>query len=101
MNSEHTLNPTGGVLNRRYMEEPTSSLNLLECILSSDNGKEAWKQVRTNKGAPGIDGITVSMNRKVKWLQWKNAVSWSLSSSGAKSGGVRNPFKSLKGKYAC
>ena len=46
-------------MNRRYMEEPTSSLNLLECILSSDNGKEAWKQVRTNKGAPGIDGITV------------------------------------------
>ena len=59
MNSEHTLNPTGGVLNRRYMEEPTSSLNLLECILSNDNIKEAWKQVRTNKGAPGIDGITV------------------------------------------
>jgi RNA-directed DNA polymerase len=41
------------------MEEPTSSLNLLECILSNDNIKEAWKQVRTNKGAPGIDGITV------------------------------------------
>ena len=59
MNSEHTLNPTGGALNRRYMEEPTSSLNLLECILSNDNIKEAWKQVRTNKGAPGIDGITV------------------------------------------
>ena len=59
MNSEHTLNPTGGVLNRRYMEEPASSLNLLECILSNDNIKEAWKQVRTNKGAPGIDGITV------------------------------------------
>ena len=46
-------------MNRRYMEEPTSSLNLLECILSNDNIKEAWKQVRTNKGAPGIDGITV------------------------------------------
>ena len=41
------------------MEEPASSLNLLECILSNDNIKEAWKQVRTNKGAPGIDGITV------------------------------------------
>ena len=32
---------------------------LLERILSTENIRLAWKQVRANKGAPGIDGITV------------------------------------------
>jgi RNA-directed DNA polymerase len=59
MNSEHTLNPTGGVLRRRIMEEPSSSFQLLERILSPENIGEAWNRVRTNKGAPGIDGVTV------------------------------------------
>jgi RNA-directed DNA polymerase len=59
MSSEHALNPTGGVLYRRTMEEPSSDHQLLEHILSPDNIREAWKQVRSNKGSPGIDGITV------------------------------------------
>jgi hypothetical protein len=32
---------------------------LLEKVLSSDNMARAWKQVRANKGAPGIDGMSV------------------------------------------
>jgi RNA-directed DNA polymerase len=59
MSSEHTLNPTGEVLFRRVVEEPPSSLQLLERILSPENISEAWKRVRANKGAPGIDGVTV------------------------------------------
>jgi RNA-directed DNA polymerase len=41
------------------VEEPFSNDQLLECILSAENVRRAWKQVRANKGAPGIDGITV------------------------------------------
>ena len=41
------------------MEEPFSNDHLLERILSTENIRQAWKQVRANKGAPGIDGITV------------------------------------------
>lgn len=59
MSSEHTSNPTGGVLSRRVMEEPPSKSQLLEHILSFENIGQAWKRVRANKGAPGIDGITV------------------------------------------
>jgi RNA-directed DNA polymerase len=33
--------------------------NLLELILSTENVKRAWKQVKLNHGAPGIDGITI------------------------------------------
>jgi retron-type reverse transcriptase len=33
--------------------------NLLSAILSKDNLNLAWKRVRSNKGAAGIDGITI------------------------------------------
>ena len=32
---------------------------LLEDVLTSDNLAQAWKRVKANKGAPGIDGMTV------------------------------------------
>lgn len=38
---------------------PTPSINLLEQVLSTDNLNRAWKRVRTNKGAAGIDGMTI------------------------------------------
>ena len=32
---------------------------LLEDVLASDNLARAWKRVKANKGAPGIDGMTI------------------------------------------
>ncbi|MBU1543650.1 MAG: hypothetical protein KKE62_12490, partial [Proteobacteria bacterium] len=37
----------------------TSISRKLERILSAENVRQAWKQVRANKGAPGIDAVTV------------------------------------------
>ena len=54
-----TVNPNGGVVYRRVMEESFSNNQLLERILSTENISMAWKQVRANKGASGIDDITV------------------------------------------
>ena len=59
MNLVRTVNPNGGVVYRRAVEEPFSKDHLLERILSTENVRRAWKQVRANKGAPGIDGVTV------------------------------------------
>ncbi len=58
-NLVRTVNPNGGVVYGRAVEEQFSNEQLLERILSTKNIHLAWKQVRANKGAPGIDGVTV------------------------------------------
>lgn len=52
-------NPTGGAVAGRGIGQPDPNASLLEEVLSSDNLASAWKQVRSNKGAPGIDGVTI------------------------------------------
>ena len=54
-----TVNPNGGVVYGRGVEEQFSKDQLLERIVSTENVGMAWKQVRSNKGASGIDNITV------------------------------------------
>ena len=54
-----TVNPNGGVVYGRAVEKQFSNNQLLERILSTTNISLAWKQVRANKGAPGIDSVTV------------------------------------------
>ena len=40
-------------------DEVTVIDQLLEDVLASDNLARAWKRVKANKGAPGIDGMTI------------------------------------------
>mgnify|MGYP005619422345 CR=1 FL=1 len=44
---------------RRVTEQPDPDVNLLERILTRENMLKAWKRVKANKGAPGIDGISI------------------------------------------
>ncbi|HAU2961171.1 TPA: group II intron reverse transcriptase/maturase, partial [Salmonella enterica subsp. diarizonae] len=41
-------------------ESPSSGDSLMEAILSQENLRQALKRVKANKGAPGVDGISVS-----------------------------------------
>ena len=59
MCSYAVTNPTGGAANVRGTGQPDPNARLLEEVLSMDNLTSAWKQVRANKGAPGIDGVTI------------------------------------------
>ncbi len=41
------------------MEKPALNNTLMDLILTSENMHKAWKQVKSNGGSPGVDGITV------------------------------------------
>ena len=44
---------------RRVIETPNPDGYLLERILSRENMQQAWKRVKANKGAPGVDNISI------------------------------------------
>ena len=52
-------NPTGGAEDRRRVMQPALHDVLMERIVAADNMRRAWRQVRRNRGAPGIDGMRV------------------------------------------
>lgn len=59
MSLSDTANPTGGMSVQRVIDQPNPEQHLLERILATENMELAWKRVRANKGAPGVDGITI------------------------------------------
>ena len=53
------MNPHGGVRIGRVMEPFNPDERLLERILSKENMEAAWKRVKANQGAPGVDGVSI------------------------------------------
>ena len=57
-NSNALMNPDGG--DGVWCADRGPALdNLMERILERDNVKRAWERVKSNKGAPGSDGMTL------------------------------------------
>ena len=63
--------PNGRGLVRRVVESPDPDVNLLVRVLSNDNVSLAWAKVRSNKGAPGMDNVTVEAFPEAFRLKWK------------------------------
>ena len=56
--------------NRIWKERDSVQPELLEKILDKDNLNRAFKRVKANKGAPGVDGMTI--DETFQWLRENN-----------------------------
>ncbi|WP_434132516.1 group II intron reverse transcriptase/maturase [Methylocaldum sp. GT1BB] len=53
------MNPTGGADVRRGVTQPALHDDLMERVLDRANLRRAWKRVKANRGAPGMDGMRI------------------------------------------
>ena len=56
--------------NRIWKERDSAEPDILSKILNKDNLNRAYKRVKANKGAPGIDGMTIEA--ALPWLRDNN-----------------------------
>ncbi|MCG8611745.1 MAG: hypothetical protein MI864_14555 [Pseudomonadales bacterium] len=71
----NTRMPTGNNVTQRSDTKPAFGNNLFERVFQPENLQKAWKQVRANKGAAGIDGMTIDeFPAWVKDGHWKAVV---------------------------
>ena len=57
--SASTTNPLGGADSRRGVMQPALHDDLMARVLDPENLQRAWKRVKANRGAPGIDGMRI------------------------------------------
>jgi RNA-directed DNA polymerase len=53
------LNPSGGEALRRGVMQPALHDALMERVRAGENVRQAWKRVKSNQGAPGVDGMRI------------------------------------------
>jgi RNA-directed DNA polymerase len=53
------MNPSGGAGARHRFTQPALFDDLMQAVVGSENMRRAWARVKSNKGAPGIDGVPI------------------------------------------
>lgn len=59
MSLQNTKKPTGGVAQQRVVDQYDPNDHLMDLIMSRPNLQRAWKRVRENFGAAGVDNMSV------------------------------------------
>jgi len=77
----NTQTPSGGDVTQRIGMKPAFNIDLLEQVLKSENLQAAWKRVRANKGAAGIDGMTID-----EFPAWVKSGNWIKVTTELKTG---------------
>ena len=72
MSSHNTMNPYGEVPMGRVMEPSNLNEHLLEWILSRENMQQAWKRVKANQGAAGVDKMSIEAFPAFARAEWGN-----------------------------
>jgi RNA-directed DNA polymerase len=73
--------PSGSNVAQRTAMKPAFRNDLLDAVLQRANLQQAWKQVRTNKGVVGVDGMTID-----EFPAWVKAGHWSVVEQSIRSG---------------
>jgi RNA-directed DNA polymerase len=68
--STSTQKPQGPVEARRRADEPGPHDDLMELVLSRRNMTLAYERVKANRGAPGVDGMTVDQFLEFARQHW-------------------------------
>src|SRR5450756_609475 len=71
MSSETTMSPPGGADSRHVMERHSLNLVSVAQVLEKENLQKAWKQVKANKGAPGIDKVSIEEFPEYAFRHWE------------------------------
>lgn len=81
MSNLNTRMPNGDDVTQRIDPKPAFSSDLFEQVLMPSNLHRAWEQVRANKGAPGIDGMSIK-----DFPTWAKSGGWEVVKSELHSG---------------
>ena len=71
MSSETTMSPSGGAGSRHVMERHSLNFITVTQVLERENLQNAWKQVKANKGAPGVDNMTIEEFPEYVFRHWE------------------------------
>lgn len=69
-NSDPLMNPDGGDVAARWTITPALDMNLMERIVDRTNLWQAWQRVKSNRGAPGSDGMSLEEFPEYARQQW-------------------------------
>ena len=72
MSFDHPPTPSGDLDDKRVMISTSVDFASVEYIASRECIAEAWKKVRSNKGAPGVDNISIEQFPKWGRPKWND-----------------------------